>query len=241
MTRNVVITGGGTGIGRAMAARFAAAGDTVFITGRRTDVLEAAAAELGTAVTAITCDHTDPQQLAELARQLPAAIDVLINNAGGNTDIGAAEPTDLAGIAAAWHTNLDANVLTAVLTTELLAERLTDGGTVIHLGSIAAEKGAGAYGAAKAAIASWNVGISRRLGERGITSNIVAPGHTIDTEFFADQMTPQWLERNVSATVFKRPGVPTDIAGAAWFLASADARYLTGQVITVDGGAFPRR
>lgn len=187
MNRNIVVTGGGTGIGRAVAAKFAAAGDSVVITGRRADVLERAAKELQ--VTAVTCDHTDPSRLAELAAALPEHVDVLVNNAGGNTDMTRDEPADLAGLAAAWRDNLDANLISAVLTTEALASRLAEGGAVVHLGSIAADKGVGAYGAAKAAISSWNVGLARELGSRGITSNVVSPGYIAETEFFADRMT----------------------------------------------------
>jgi 3-oxoacyl-[acyl-carrier protein] reductase len=241
MTRHVLITGGGTGLGRAMAARFAAAGDTVIITGRREAQLKATAAQLDGNVTAIRCDHTNVDQIQSLAAQLPERLDVLINNAGGNTDIGAAAPTDLAGIAAAWQANLDANLLSAVLTSEALADRIADGGSVIQLGSIAADKGNGAYGAAKAGLASWNIGLAQRLGARGVTSNVLSPGYTADTEFFGDSLTPQRHEAKVEATVVKRAGTPDDIAEAAWFLASPGARNITAQVLKVDGGSNPSR
>lgn len=239
MSRNIVVTGGGTGIGRAVAAKFAAAGDSVVITGRRAEVLEQAAKELS--VTAITCDHTDPEQLAALAAALPDRVDVLVNNAGGNTEMTRDEPSDLAGLAAAWQRNLDANLVSAVLTTAALDERLAQGGAVVHLGSIAADKGAYAYGAAKAAISSWNVSLARELGPRGITSNVVSPGYIAETEFFADRLTDTRRTTLTDATFAGRPGAPDDIAGAVFYLASPDARYVTGQTIAVNGGAWPSR
>lgn len=154
MTRTMVVTGGGTGIGRAIAADFAQAGEAVVITGRRREPLDEAAARLGPTVRAAVCDGTDPEQVGALAASLER-VDVLVNNAGGNTDFDRGAPDDLAALAANWRTNLDANLLSAVLTTEALTDRLVDGGTVINLGSIASDNGAGAYGAAKQA---WRPG-----------------------------------------------------------------------------------
>ncbi|MFI2588503.1 SDR family oxidoreductase, partial [Rhodococcus erythropolis] len=86
MTRTVLVTGGGTGIGRAVAAAFARDGDTVFVTGRRTETLEKTAEELGDAVHALTCDNSDPKDLKRLQDSLPGTIDVVVHCAGGNTD-----------------------------------------------------------------------------------------------------------------------------------------------------------
>ncbi|MGH3865428.1 MAG: SDR family NAD(P)-dependent oxidoreductase [Pseudonocardiaceae bacterium] len=158
MARNVVVTGGGTGIGRAVAAAFAADGDTVVIIGRRSEPRHTTAAELGPGVRAVVCDGTDPSQVGALRVELPAWVDVLVNCAGGNT-------------------NLDANLISAVLMTTVVQDRLTTGGTVISIGSIAADKGAGAYGVAKAGLASWNVGLAAELGPRSATANVVAPGY----------------------------------------------------------------
>lgn len=238
MERTVVVTGGGTGIGRAVAAAFVATGATVVITGRRRAPLDATAAELG--VRAVPCDGTDPEQLAALAAGLDR-VDVLVNNAGGNTDFDRDTAADLPALAANWRANLDANLLSAVLTTTALADRLTDGGAVIHIGSIAADHGAGAYGAAKAALASWNVGLAAELGPRGITSNVVSPGYIADTEFFRDRMTDERRADLVAATRTGRTGQPEDIAGTVAFLASPAARHLTGQVLAVNGGAHASR
>lgn len=240
MTRTVIVTGGGTGLGAAMAKRFTDEGDTVFITGRRHGPLTRTAELLGDTVTPIICDHGDPEQLRQLADRLPDRIDVLINNAGGIVDYDG-ELTGLARIAASWHANLSANLVNTVLTTELLADRIAGGGSAIHLGSIAADKGGGAYGAAKAALATWNMDAAARLGQRGITSNVLAPGYTTETEFFGDSMTEHRHETLVTATRIGRPGTPEDVAGVAWFLASPDARNVTAQVLKVDGGAWPSR
>ncbi|PXX58177.1 3-oxoacyl-[acyl-carrier protein] reductase [Nocardia tenerifensis] len=232
MARNIVVTGGATGIGKAIARVFAAEGDTVVITGRRAEPLHATAAELG--VTAEVCDATDPAQIEKLVDRLPGQIDVLVNNAGGNTDFDSEAPTDLRALAAAWRTNLDANLLSAVLMTTALRDRLT--GAVVHIGSIAADKGAGAYGAAKAGLASWNIQLSAELGPRGVTANVVAPGYISDTEFFRDKLTEERRASLIAATHTRRPGVPEDIAAAVHYLASPAARQVTGQVLAVNGG-----
>jgi NAD(P)-dependent dehydrogenase (short-subunit alcohol dehydrogenase family) len=241
MGREVVVTGGGTGIGYAVAARFAREGDSVLITGRRHDRLHTAASQLGPAVRAAVCDATDPAAVQALQASLPASVDVLVNNAGGNTDFDRPEPADLAGLAASWQANLDANLVSAVLMTALVDGRLAAGGSVISVGSIGADKGAGSYGAAKAALASWNISLAGELGPRGITSNVVAPGYIDGTEYFRDRMTDARRENLIAATSTGRAGCPGDIAGAVFFLASSDARQITGQVLAVNGGAWPTR
>ncbi|HEV3355829.1 MAG TPA: SDR family oxidoreductase [Pseudonocardiaceae bacterium] len=239
MTRTVLVTGGGTGIGAACAARFARDGDTVYITGRRPDVLADTAAALG--ATPVTCDHTDPDQIVALLAELPAGIDVLVNNAGGNTDFTTDPATDLVGYAAAWRANLDANLIGAALTTRALRDRLVAGGAVVHIGSIAADKGAGAYGAAKAGLASWNIGLAAELGPRGITANVVSAGYIEATEFFRDRLTDARRAQLIADTNTGRAGTVEDIAGAVHFLASPDARQVTGQLLNVNGGARPTR
>jgi 3-oxoacyl-[acyl-carrier protein] reductase len=108
----------------------------VIVTGRRDLPLKEAAESIGG--TALVCDAASLGAWAEALRHLPARIDVLVNNAGGNTDLDTETPTDLAGIEQAWRTNLAANLLSAVLTTHAVSDRIAAGGTVVHLGSIAA-------------------------------------------------------------------------------------------------------
>jgi 3-oxoacyl-[acyl-carrier protein] reductase len=240
VSRTIVVTGGATGIGRAVAERFVAGGDEVVITGRRAAVLEKAAADLG--ARAVVCDGRDPEAVARLAAELPARIDVLVNNAGGNTDFSQPEPgDDLVQVRANWLANLEANLLSAVLTTTALAPKLADGGSVIHLGSIAANLGRSSYGASKAALTTYNLDVAAELGPRGITSNVVAPGFTSDTEFFQGQLTDTRRESLIQATLTKREGVSTDIAETIWFLASPGARHLTAQTLHLNGGALTTR
>jgi 3-oxoacyl-[acyl-carrier protein] reductase len=239
--RQVVVTGGGTGIGKAIATAFAMEGNGVVITGRRPEPLAAATAAIGGAVTAIPFDAADPAQVERALADLPAAVDVLVNAAGGNTDIGAAEPTTLAELAAAWQANLDANVLSAVLMTAALRPRLAHGGTVISFSSIAAHRpGAGSYSAAKAAVEAWNQTLAHDVGADQITANVIAPGFIDGTEFFRGRMTDERRQTLIAQTATGSRGAPADIAATALFLASPGARHITGQVIHVNGGALSR-
>jgi 3-oxoacyl-[acyl-carrier protein] reductase len=233
VSRTIVVTGGATGIGRAAAELFRADGDQVVITGRRPDVLKAAAEEWG--VEAVICDATDPVQVDELAAALPERVDVLVNNAGGNTELN----NDSGDLAERWIANYRANVVSAVLTTTALAPRLTT--AAIHLGSIAGTRGGGSYGAAKAALATWSLDLAAELGPRGITSNVVAPGYTAETEFFQDQLSDERRQWLVESTMTGRAGTPYDVAAVIHFLASPGARHLTGQVLHVNGGALTTR
>lgn len=240
--RSVVVTGGGTGIGRAVAAAFAELGDEVVITGRRADVLAKTAADLGARVRPVAFDATDPEQVQNAVADLPPAVHVLVNSAGGNTSIGAPEPDSLAGTAAAWRANLDANVISAVLVTTALQPRLAPGGTVINISSIAAHRGgAGAYSAAKAAVEAWSLTLAEDLGRQQVTANVIAPGFIDDTEFFRGRMTDQRRAALVGQTANGRAGVPADIAATAVFLASPGASHITSQVLHVNGGAVSGR
>ncbi|GHC51643.1 SDR family NAD(P)-dependent oxidoreductase [Streptomyces flavofungini] len=239
MARTILVTGGGTGIGRAIALHFAEAGDSVIATGRRPGPLAELAA--GAGVRTAVCDHTDPAALTRLLADLPERIDVLVNNAGGNIAFDADGRTDLASYARDFRANLDANLVSAALTTKALEDRLGDGGAVVHIGSIAAEQGAGSYGAAKAGLATWNIDLAQQLGRRGVTANVVSPGYIADTEFFRDKLTGERREQLVAATATGRAGAPADIAGTVAFLASPAARHITGQVLHVNGGARATR
>jgi 3-oxoacyl-[acyl-carrier protein] reductase len=233
--RVVVVSGGGTGIGRAVAAAFARAGDRVTIVGRRADVLERAAKELPGEVTAEPADLTVPADVERLAGTL-GHVDVIVNNAGGVASTGAVSTLD--DHARVWRQELDANVLSAVLLTTALEPKLTrPGGRVIVVSSVAALRGGGAYGAAKAALHGWAYALAARLGRDGITVNVVAPGYVAGTEFFGDSMSEQRHERLVGQTLVGRPGEPDDIAAAVTYLAAPEAGYVTGQILQVNGGS----
>ena len=179
MNRIALVTGGGNGLGRAVAERFLADGDTVFITGRNAAQVARMATELG-------------EPLAELER-----------------------------VAGAWHANLDANLLSAVLTTTAVLGKLRAGGSVINVGSIGAEHASTSYGAAKAALAAWTAGLSAEVGERGLTANVISPGYIAETGFFRGRLTDGRRARLIAATHEGRAGQPADIAETAYFLEAA--------------------
>ena len=239
MTRKVLVTGGGSGIGRAVAARFRAAGDTVVVTGRDGDRLAEAAGELD--AEPIACDATDPNQVRALADKLGPELDVVVNMAGGNTDLGRPRAESLDDVAESWRANLDANLLSAVLTTTAVLDKLRPGGTVINVGSIGAEYAGSGYGAAKAALHAWTAGLSADIGPRGLTANLISPGYIEDTDFFRGRLTDQRRQALIAATHTGRAGNPDDIAATVEFLASEGARHITGQTIHVNGGAHTTR
>lgn len=234
MGRQIVVTGGGTGIGLAIATEFASAGDRVTITGRREHVLK----ETGLAY--VCFDAADPAAISAALGQLPDRVDVLVNNAGGNTDFDREPPGDgdLAGIAAAWRANLDANLMSAVLVTAALTPRFAPDARIVTLGSIAAKRGAGGYGAAKAAVEAWTADVAAELGPRGITANVVSPGLTLGSEFFRGRLTDARTQRLIGETRTGRAGTTADVAATVTFLASPAAGHVTGQVIHVNGGAY---
>ncbi|SEL65082.1 SDR family NAD(P)-dependent oxidoreductase [Streptacidiphilus jiangxiensis] len=234
MARSVVVTGGGTGIGLAVARRFAEAGDEVTIVGRRREVLERAATSLGAMVRPLVCDLADADAVASLLKELPDRIDVLVNNAGSRE---IAPGTGPHGVLARWRGDFERNVLTAVLLTESVRDRLTQGqGRVVTISSIAAVRGADSYGASKAALHAWNHFMAAQLGPHGITANVVAPGTVAGTEFFGDRLDEAELVRRAGRTLVGRVGEPEDVAAAVHFLASPEAGYITGEILHCNGG-----
>ncbi|MBH5334938.1 SDR family oxidoreductase [Streptomyces pactum] len=238
MARIVVVTGGTSGIGRAVARRFAADGAEVCITGRHAGTVGPAAEELG--VRGIVCDATDPAQVAAFADRL-GQLDVLVNAAGGLPEADPAGAAPLDALHTRWQAALAQNLLTAVLTTEAVRDRLAGGGSVISVGSIGAERRGGAYGAAKAALAAWNASLSAELAPHGVTCNVISAGYIEGTNFFRGGMSEERHRALVEETHNKRAGTVDDIAGTAHFLASPAARHITGQTLHVNGGAFTTR
>lgn len=235
--RNVVVTGGGTGIGRAVAHRFAQAGERVTIVGRRREVLVATAAELSIgrapAVVPVVCDLADPDDVQSALARLPSRIDVLVNNAGSRELPRGSGPH---GVLARWRGDFERNVLTAVLITESVRDRLPEGGRVITVTSVAALRGGGSYGASKAALHAWNHSLAVLLGARGVTCNIVAPGTVGGTQFFGSRLDEAELTRRAGRTLVGRVGRPEDVAAAVVFLASPDAGFVTGEILQCNGG-----
>ncbi|WP_328912042.1 MULTISPECIES: SDR family NAD(P)-dependent oxidoreductase [unclassified Streptomyces] len=239
MTRIVLVTGATSGIGRAIAARFAADRAEVYITGRHADTVERTAKELG--VRGVVCDATHPGQVAALSARLGGTLDVLVNAAGGLPDAAPTDVPPLESLLAQWQDSLARNLLGAVLTTASVQDKLAPGGSVVSIGSIGAERRGGSYGTAKAALAAWNASLSHELGPRGITCNVISAGYIAGTDFFRGQMTDERHDALVQETHNKRPGTPDDITETAYFLTSPGAAHITGQTIHVNGGAFTTR
>jgi len=239
MARVVVVTGGGTGIGRAVAERFAAEGAQVHVVGRREEPLARVAKENPeAAIHPVVADLTDPDAVLRLGEQFAdRTVDVLVNNAGGIVkDV---EPGPV-GRFEDFRRTVELNLLTAMNLTEVLWPVLRrPGGRLVGISSIAAQRGGGdAYGAAKAGLVGWALDLAKTGGPDGITVNLVSPGYVQDTEFFNDTGRSKRHDQLVAETLLGRAGTPADIAGVVHFLASEDASWITGQVIGVNGGAL---
>jgi 3-oxoacyl-[acyl-carrier protein] reductase len=172
VTRVAVVSGGGTGMGKAITACLVAGGDHVVIIGRRAEVLEATAQELTAAgpgqVSWCAADLTRPQDAERAAAGVDGTVDVLVNNAGGVASRGMPD-AGLAEVARAWEADYQANVISAVLLTHALLSRLRrPGGRVVNISSIAALRGGGgSYSAAKAALLGWTFDLAADLGPAG--------------------------------------------------------------------------
>ena len=238
-TAVLVVTGAGSGIGRAVVHALAGRPETLVLAGRRRTALEGTAGglEAGSPPLLADVDVSTPEgaeRLAETVRDRPVAGLALV--AGG---VGASsDRPGLAGVAESWETSWRLNVLTAVLTVQALRDTMTDGASVVALGSIAGTRGGGAYGAAKAALTPWVRDLARALGPRGVTANVVAPGYTEDTEFFGTSMTSDRRRRLLAETFTGRAGRPEDVAALVAFLMSPAGRHLSGQVLHVNGGSL---
>lgn len=243
--RVVVVTGGGTGIGKAIAARFLTDGDQVVITGRRESVLRAAAHDLdgvrsGGDVYWHVCDVGNPAQVDAftdwLTHDVAQTIDVLVNNAGGTVHV--RDDASTGEMARYAYETLSGNLVGTFLMVHALGPRLRrPGGRIINFSSVAAFRGGGdMYSAAKAGVVGLTYSLAGSLGPEGITVNAVSPGVVLGTEFFGDRMTDERRVRTVAQVPVGRPGRPEDIAEAVFYLASSRASYVNGEVLHVNGG-----
>jgi len=239
--RTVVVSGAGSGIGRATARRLVADGFHVTAVGRRKEPLDLLAAPAGDRVGVIAADVSTELGAASVASQIASgglACAGVVNAAGGIA--GAAQNGEgLAGVRRDWQESFESNVLTAVLMTEALREVIErDGGRVVLISSVAALRGSGGgpYGAMKAALHGWVYDLASDLGRCGGTANVVAPGFVPDTEFWAGRLTGESRQRRASQTLVGREGTPEEVASLIAWLLGPDGSWVTGQIISPNGG-----
>ncbi|GAA1028022.1 MULTISPECIES: SDR family NAD(P)-dependent oxidoreductase [Amycolatopsis] len=241
MTRHAVVTGGGSGIGRAIAVELADAGFDVVVAGRRPGPLKETCAVIGPAAKEVLIDITQPDSVADALPELPGQIDVLVNNAGAPP---AGTAADLAGVKAEWLASLESNLLGAVLMTEALRPRFTADARIVNIGSIAAKSapfGFGPYGPAKAALETWTGNLAFQIGRQGVTVNTVAPNAVERTATVECFLTAEQLASIERQTATRRLCTPEDVAAAVAFLASPAARQITGQVLYLGAGVVMAR
>jgi NAD(P)-dependent dehydrogenase (short-subunit alcohol dehydrogenase family) len=237
-----VITGAASGIGRGIALAFAQVGARIVAPDRDRDGCGETVAEAeraGASAAALSCDVTDPDAVAAAAAETVRTFgrcDVLVNNAG------ILRPGDIASVSLAdWNALMQVN-LTAYLSCAQAFGRdmLARGsGALVHIASIAASEPqgfSGAYSVSKAGVAMLARQIAFEWGPRGVRSNAVSPGLVRTPMSEAFYQAPGVAERRAAAVPLQRVGTPADIADVVVFLASARARYVTGQEVVVDGG-----
>ncbi|CAN5547111.1 SDR family oxidoreductase [soil metagenome] len=217
----VLVTGGDTEVGRAIAEGFRDAGHRVVISGARRDELEVAAKELD--VDAIVVDHTDPASLTEARSLFPHHLDTIVNVPAPRWEQGDPRTFSLPEHATAWRNALDATVLAPVLTLQTLGDHLRSGGSVVSIVSESPRDGS-AQAAMKAALSEWTVGRSTHFGTRGITLNVVAAGRGHELGY--DGLT--------SAA----PSAAAELSRLTLFLSTPGARHITGQTLHVSSGTL---
>jgi 3-oxoacyl-[acyl-carrier protein] reductase len=237
----IVVSGAGTGIGRAVAHRLVADGLHVLAVGRRPEPLERLAKELAPHLDTVSADLATVAGATEVAERVRTAqrrCAGVVAAAGGlvPSEDGAA---GLEGVRLDWQASFESNVLTAVLLVEALREALErDGGRVVLLSSVAALRGSGggAYGSVKAALHGFVYDLARELGAHGGTANVVAPGFVPDTEFWAGRLTDESRRERGAQTLVGREGTPEEVASLISWLLGPDGGWVTGQVLSPNGG-----
>jgi NAD(P)-dependent dehydrogenase (short-subunit alcohol dehydrogenase family) len=237
--RHALVTGGGTGLGRSLALTLAAAGARLTLCARRTAPLEETAALIrsgGGTAACLVMDVSDPASVTAAFAALDGPLDVLVNNAGVAADrmLLDVEEED-------WSRVQEANLGGAWRVARAAARHMIDGGrggSIINIASVlgtSVQKGTGPYAAAKAGLLHLSRSMALEWARYGIRVNAIAPG------YYHTDMAASYLESDTGHAMLKRIplrrlGDPDELAGALLLLASGAGRYMTGSVITVDGG-----
>ncbi len=242
--KTAIITGASKGIGKAIARTFAAAGASVALAARGREELEQTAKEIegeGGRALAIVTDVTEVGQVASLVDRTIAelgTVDILVNNAGAAPFLSTLDQIRLEGFEKYFRLNFNGAVhCTKAVAPVLMAK---SDGCVLNVASVAgfiASPGLTYYASAKAALISFTRTVAQEWAAYGVRVNALAPGW-IETEMNepARQMIPEFNRRVLDSIPLGRWGTPEDVAGAALFMCSPAASFITGSVLVVDGG-----
>ena len=236
-----LITGGGTGLGLAIARWMASAGARVVLAGRRSAVLKRAAAGIGPRSGFVVCDVTNFKSLAGVVAKAEAMfgpVSILVNNAGNHLKKPALETSEEEFLGVLKTHVLGSHALTRAVLPGMLRRRH---GSVIFIASMASLFGipnAFAYGAAKSAYLGMVRALATEVSPSGVRVNAIAPGW-FETDMVRRAMAgdPARKRRILARTPLGRFGEPDDIGAAAVYLCSPAAKFVTGAVLPVDGGA----
>jgi 3-oxoacyl-[acyl-carrier protein] reductase len=240
----VFVTGSSTGIGRAIALKFAENGASVIVHGNSNVVAaEETLKEIrksGSKAMLVTGDVTDREKVKQMVSEIRSSfsrIDILINNAGTMVKRAKIEELDVES----WNKIMDINVNSVFHVTQAVLPLMkgTEEGSIINMTSLAARNGGGggavAYASAKAAVSTFTRGLAKELADSNIRVNGIAPG--IITTPFHDRYSTDEMRKSMAGQVpLGREGTADEVAGTALYLASHYASYITGEIIEVNGG-----
>lgn len=244
--RIVLVTGGGSGIGKAIANKFADNGDLVYVLGRDLKKLENVAKGYDN-INTQEIDITSPTSVKKARKAITSkhkTVDILVNCAGGNFKIGADPSLEEAN--EVWGKIVDLNLTgTFNVIFAFLPNMARPGGRIINIGSMAALGGSRqpgitgqAYSAAKAGLHGLARTLTSSLGRDEITINTIAPGVIDHTEFFGGTGVSEATKQAYDGKIpLGRLGNPEDIAAGTYYLASEEAAYVTGEILNINGGA----